>query len=266
MRKYYEYIKNSFKEQLAYRISFFMGITQKLFGILIQLCVWQALIGQSGITTSSEGVITIEEMTAYVFISSMISTLLNRDIIIDINERVRDGFISVDLIKPMNFTGYMFCRMTGGSLFTLLFQMLPVLAVAVIFIHLKTPALQDMLFFALSLVGAYMIMFFITFILGLLSFWYTSMWQVVALLDTCINLFAGSWIPLWFFPEVFNTISSFLPFRLMYYVPISIYLGKLEYAECWFAVLQQIIWAGILYGITRLVWHAAIKKLVIQGG
>ena len=33
MRIYWEYIKNSFKEYLAYRVDYFAGIIQTLFGL-----------------------------------------------------------------------------------------------------------------------------------------------------------------------------------------------------------------------------------------
>jgi ABC-type uncharacterized transport system permease subunit len=52
----------------------------------------------------------------------------------------------------------------------------------------------------------------------------------------------------------------------MYFVPISIYLGTMTPLECLYAILQQFAWMLVLYGLTRLMWQAAIKKLVIQGG
>ena len=266
MRKYYEYIKNSFKEYLAYRVEYFTGITQTLLALLVQLYLWRALLGQSGQASTDTGVITLGDMTTYVLVATLLATLTSNNIIYDIVDRIRTGQISTDLIRPMNFTAYMFCRMVGGSLFNFLFRLIPVLVIGMIFLDFQFPSIPNLIFFCVTVVNAVIIMFLVTFSLGMLSFWYMAMWQVDVLLGSAIALFSGRLIPLWFFPKVLVSISSFLPFRLIYFVPISVYLGKVEIIDCWYSVLQQVIWIVILYTVTRLMWHGAVKKLVIQGG
>lgn len=266
MRKYFEYIKNAFKESLAYRVEYFLGITQRLFILLVQLYLWRALLGQSEQASTDMGVITLNEMTTYVLISTIISTLVSSNVIENMSDRIRNGQISMDLIKPVNFKTYMFCSMIGRSFFNFLFQLLPILAIGLIFIGIEYPSMQNLLLFCITLINAILISFLISYSLGLLAFWYMSMWQVDALLWTLIRLFSGAWIPLWFFPKILVNMSNFLPFRLMYFVPISIFLGKVELVDCMYLLIQQLIWIVVLFGITRLMWHPAIKKLVIQGG
>ena len=53
MRKYWEYIKNSFKENLTYRVLYFTGILQTVLALVVQLYLWRALVGQAGEVTSS---------------------------------------------------------------------------------------------------------------------------------------------------------------------------------------------------------------------
>jgi ABC-2 type transport system permease protein len=266
MRTYYEYIKNSFKEFLAYRVDYVAGIIQTLLSLLIQIYLWQALFNQSKLVATNLGLVDLKDMITYVLISTLMSTLGRSNLIYDINSRVRSGQVSADLVRPFNFMGYMYCRMIGRNLFNFFFQLLPVLAVGLIFIHVSFPSVPNLLFFVIMTIGAQLILFLITFCLGLLAFWYMSIWQVDILLGTAFDLFSGRWIPLWFFPTALVSISAFLPFKLVYFIPISIYLGKLGTQDCWYAVLQQLIWIVILYGLSRLIWHAAVKKLVIQGG
>lgn len=266
MRVYYEYIKNSFKEYLAYRFEYFTGIIQTLLSLMVQLYLWNALMGRSGPVSTNSGIVTLEDMVTYVLVSTLISSLARSRVIYDINERVRNGQISADLIRPVNFIGYMFSRTIGRSFFNLIFQFLPVLVIGIVFLDINFPSIPNLLFFGISAINAMIILFLITFCLGLLAFWYMYIWQVDMLLGTAFELFSGGWIPLWFFPSVLFTISSFLPFRLVYFIPISIFLGRLEVQDCWFMILQQVIWIIIFYGITRIIWNAAIKKLVFQGG
>jgi ABC-2 type transport system permease protein len=266
MRTYYEYIKNSFKEYLAYRVDYIAGIIQTLLSLLIQIYLWQALLSQSGQVSTNMGIVNLKDMITYVLVSTLMSTLGRSNLIYDINTRVKSGQISSDLIRPFNFMGYMYCRMIGRNVFNLFFQLLPVLVVGLIFMDVSFPSLPNLLFFGITVIGAQMILFLVTYTLGLLAFWYMSIWQVDILLGTAFELFSGRWIPLWFFPMFLVNISTFLPFKLVYFIPISIYLGKLGITDCWFSLLQQLIWVLVLYGMARLIWQAAVKKLVIQGG
>ena len=256
----------AFQNGLAYRTEYFVGMFRSVVILLVQLCVWQALLGKTGQVASNNGIITLREMTTYVLMSTLISTLIARDVIEDMSDRISNGQISMDLTKPMNFQTYTFCNMIGQNLFSLLFQLLPILAIGLIFIGINFPSLPNFLLFCLTLINAIIIMFLITYSMGLMAFWYTRSWQVNYVFLTFVRLFSGMIIPLWFFPQILVNIGNFLPFRLMYYVPISIFLDKITFVDCLYLLLQQLIWIGVLYLVTRLVWRTAIKKLVIQGG
>lgn len=264
MKKYLKFIQISLKNGLAYRIEYFVGTFRNLVILLVQLCVWRALLTAGPVNTSS-GTVTLREMTTYVLVSSMISTLLTVNVISDMNDRIRNGQIAMDLMKPMNFQVYQFCNMLGQNMFSFMFQLLPILAVGLIFFGIGFPSIPNFLFFLVTLINAIVISFQVNYCMGLVVFWYMRGWQntIIWMLN---RLFSGAYIPLWFFPSVLVTVSYFLPLRLMYFIPISVYLGKLTAMDCMFSILQQFAWMLILYGLITLVWRAAIKKLVIQGG
>jgi ABC-2 type transport system permease protein len=264
MKKYLKFIQISFNNGLAYRVEYFVGTFRNLVILLVQLAVWKALLTAGPVTTGS-GVVTLREMTTYVVISSMIGTLLTVDVIFNMNDRIRNGQIGMDLVKPVNFQTYTFCNMLGQNMFSFLFQLLPILVIGVIFVGIELPSIFNFLLFLVTLINAIVIMFQMNYALGLVAFWYMRGWQstIVWILN---RLFSGRYIPLWFFPPILVTISYFLPLRLMYFVPISIYLGTMAPLDCLYAILQQFAWMVLLYGLTRLMWRAAIKKLVIQGG
>jgi ABC-2 type transport system permease protein len=264
MKKYLKFIQISFNNGLAYRVEYFIGTFRNLVILLVQLCVWRALLTAGSVTTDS-GLVTLREMNTYVLISSMIGTLLTVNVVWNITDRIRNGQIAMDLLKPMDFQAYTFANMLGQNMFAFLFQLLPILAVGVIFVGMDFPSPLNLLFFLLTMVNAIIISFQINYIIGLVVFWYLRGWQanIVWMLN---RLFSGAYIPLWFFPSFLVTMSNFLPFRLYYFVPISIYLGTLTPLDCLYAILQQFAWIAVLYGLTMLEWRAAIKKLVIQGG
>ena len=81
-----------------------------------------------------------------------------------------------------------------------------------------------------------------------------------------IGLFSGSIVPLWFFPDALEKVSYFLPFRLIYFVPISVYLNKAGFFGSINLIMQQFIWIISLHLLMEGIWKLGIKKLVVQGG
>jgi ABC-2 type transport system permease protein len=266
MKKYIKFIQIAFKDRLAYRTEYFLGVLGFVFILMAQLFLWRATLGRTQQTLTTAGVVTMKEMTTYVFVAIVIGILIRNSLIQNMSDRIRNGLIISDLIKPMNFKGYLFSDMVGRSLFNFIFQLLPVLALGLIFLRIEYPSPLNLLLFCFALAGAMIVMFLLSFCLGLLAFWYSSMWQLNTLMWGFISVFSGMYIPLWFFPKTLADIANVLPFRLMYFVPTTIFLGQAGLADCLYMLLQQFIWILGLYLLSILMWRTAIKKLVIQGG
>lgn len=264
--KYTEHLKNSLKENLAYRTNYFFQLGGRLLSVTAQVYVWSALLGSSGQTTSSMGVITLQDMTSYVIISVVISTLVNNNVIGIIEERIRDGLIAFDLIRPMSFQLLTFCRAFGISLFNFLFSLLPVLIFGILVFGLNSPSLPNILLFLWSLLNGIIISFLVSYSVGLLGFVFISIWHLSRFLTDLTLIFSGSWIPLWFFPGFLAKIAEYLPFRMIYFVPTSIFLEKYTTNEGLTLILIQLIWIGILYVLSRGIWARVVHKIVIQGG
>lgn len=69
-----------------------------------------------------------------------------------------------------------------------------------------------------------------------------------------------------FFPEIFQTISFYLPFRYMIYDPISIILYQLQINQIIMILVRQLLCIICLYVITKDLWIIGIKKYEAQGG
>ncbi len=267
MRVYIEFIKNAFKQNLAYRANYFATFATTIIHIFIRVYLWRALLGYSGQASTSMGVVTVGDMTTYVLVSSMIARFTDRDSIsYYLDDRIRTGLISTDLIKPMNFQAHVFSRMIGTNLFNFLFRLLPVLVLGIVVFGIEYPSVENIPLFSVIVLNGIVISFQTTYIVGLIGFWYLSIRHLTRLLDIVITLFSGIWIPLWFFPQTLAEIANFLPFRLIYFAPLSIYLGRVEFTDGLYMFMQQIIWIAVFFVMTKIVWSRGIRKLVIQGG
>ena len=77
---------------------------------------------------------------------------------------------------------------------------------------------------------------------------------------------SGSLIPLAFMPDGLRLCLEYMPFASMSYTPVMIYMGKYAGYEILFRIGLQALWAVLLYGLSKLIWMGAIKKLCVQGG
>jgi ABC-2 type transport system permease protein len=264
---YRELSFNAFRANMAYKTEVGMFLFGQIINIFVQVYIWYAIYGSHQQLQSNIGSVYISEMITYVVISNCIAVFATSDVIYKISNKVSSGEIVMDLIKPMSFRSTVFCQSLGANLFRILFELIPVILVSLLFFHLLLPQWTHLLFFLLMLVNSLILNFLVTYIIGLISFWYILVWQLNTVLNGLVRLFSGAFIPVWFFPDSFVTISYFFPFRLMYYEPVSVYLGKVSggYAIS-LIILQQFLWIIGLLLLERLMWSRAVNKLVLQGG
>ena len=266
IRVYIEFMKNTLQSNMAYKFNTFLRLFSKILFLFIQIAIWRALFKGTTEVSTNAGFVTLSEMITYVIVSSLMSVIISSNTIGRINQKIRSGELSIDLIRPIRFLTYIFSETVGNMSFRIMFEIMPLLILSTSFWSISYPSFYNSLLFSVALVNGMLLYFLLTYVIGLLAFWYLNIWQLDRLLGDLIRLFSGSFIPLWFFPKVLLKISNVLPFRLIYFTPLSIYLGKIEYTESVELILQQWLWIIILFITQRIVWKKGIRKLVIQGG
>ena len=267
MRVYWEFFKNEFQSLLVYRFSTVLALLRGIVGTFIQVAIWKALYrGATAVETALSGSITIDDMVTYVILSSVVYIVASSSIVERIDQRIKSGEIAIDFIRPVSFMGQILARVLGANTYRVVVEMIPLLIVAIPVFGIVLPGIEFIPLFTVTLLFGMIIHFLMTYIIGLLGFWYMSVWQLNSYLGMAISLLSGSFIPLWFFPGFLVSVSSYLPFRLIYFTPISIYLGKIELMEAAALAGQQVIWICILLAAQKLMWSAGVRKIVIQGG
>ncbi|MFF2093158.1 ABC transporter permease [Paenibacillus sp. NPDC058174] len=264
---YREMTMNAFRTHLAFRAEVLLFLFGQLFKIFVQVYIWHALFGDSGQLASQAGSISIQEMITYVVISSVISVFATNDVIFKVSSKVSSGEIAMDLIKPMSFRSVVFCQTFGTNMYRMLFELVPLVIVSLLFFHVQLPSLASGIAFLVLVFNGLILNFLITYTIGLIAFWYILIWQINTVLNGLIRLFSGAFIPIWFFSDSLVQVSYFLPFRLIYYEPISVYLGKVTgWQELLAIVIQQVAWIIGLLLLQKWMWSKAVRRLVVQGG
>lgn len=270
MKLYWEFVKIAFRSRLAYRSEVGVLFVGRILALFVQVAIWKALLGVEGRAESSIGSITLREMVTYVIISRTIAVFVSLfagySPLWRIGEKIQNGEIAMDLTRPVGLRENLFFETLGNNLFEIIFGALPMLLAGALFFGLDVPPPAYLLLFAAAAVNGLLIYFMLSYMAGLIAFWYLTVWHLERFLNDLILVFSGALIPLWFFPPFLVTVSEWLPFRLIFYTPISIYLEKHSMPEVGSLILQQFAWLGVLLLVERVMWKRGVRKLVIQGG
>ena len=262
MSLYLAMIGKSYRKHLAYRSEVWVRIVISVLFIGIQVALWTALIGSGDV----DG-ITLPDMITYAVVYGMSSLAMADRVLAEVDDKLRTGDVAVDLIKPYSFPLTLVADQLGRSAFAALFTSLPTVIVAALLFGFSLP---PSLGSAVAYVAAFPISLAISFALaclvGMLGFYFLATFHFQWALGALRTLFAGTMIPLWFFPDGLRLLASLLPFQFLGFVPGAIWLGAYSGAETVGMLALGLAWAVGLGGLAWWMWSRITHRLVVQGG
>jgi ABC-2 type transport system permease protein len=262
MNVYLAMTAKSFRKHLAYRSEVWVRIVIGVVWVGIQVAVWQALIGSGEV----DG-ITLGDMITYAILNTVMALALMDRSLADLDQKIRSGDIAVDLIKPLHYPLTLVADGLGRSLFSALFSVLPTLLIASLFFGFQAPAsFGNAVAFAVAFSIALAISFALACMVGMLGFYFLATFHFQWALGALRTLFAGTMVPLWFYPDRLRTIAEGLPFQFLAFVPAAAWMGELSRRELALNLALGIIWAAALIGLCWWMWDRIVRRLVVQGG
>lgn len=265
LKLYLKISKNSFDCQTTYRVNTYSKILYSVLIFSIQAYIWKAISVLSDNVSES----SINNLILYSFVSCCISVFISFETNYTprIGVKILSGDIATDFIKPINIRNYFFFDYLGLCLYKFIFNFIPVFIVCKIIFKISIKIdFMTIIIFSLSVLLACILYFLICYTVGLLSFWYTSIGQLHIIIDSSITLLSGSFIPLWFLPKAMLKLVDLLPFKYLFYSPISIFMGNTTIIESTIIIGMQLIWISIFVIISKFIYRCGIKKLQILGG
>ncbi|MFN8389087.1 MAG: ABC-2 family transporter protein [Bdellovibrionota bacterium] len=263
---YSSFMRMSFLTMLAYRLRYFTGILTYVLFVSVHYFIWKAVYSGLPADARING-FTLGEMITYVAVGWISRSFYFSNIDDEIDELVRSGQISVYLLRPVNFHLMMLSQAAGESLFRILFFSAPICIAVVTFFPVSLPpTFTDAARFFLSTASSFLILAEVNFAVGLLSFRLKSIQGIARAKYTLIQLLSGLFMPLAFFPGWFRTVVDYLPFKLISYVPLQFYLGKVSGDQIGEVFLNQVFWIVTLVGLSHYFFVRAMRRLTLQGG
>lgn len=257
------YIILAIKKNTIYRLEFFSKIADSFLQIFISCMLWKALY--SGIDDVN-GVTYLMIVTSYLISRGLSCVFAFDDFAIP--QKIWDGSISSELTKPLDLRKRIFFENFGNIVFSFIFVFLPMLIIVVIFFGIIPPySLTSFLLFLVSSMLGMGILWQISSIVQMLSFWTTHIWSVSTIKRVVIDVLSGTLVPIWFMPDMLVSFIKYTPFYYIYFVSLQIYLGNYtSYVIITKSLMLQVAWLVLLMFFSKTMWNLGKKKIIINGG
>ncbi len=285
--KYTGFFQNAIKQKYAYRFKALIFSISPLIFMLIQYYLWKAIFESNNGNLFN---ISMTQYLSYIGVGLIVEnvTLCDQDLLV--GDEIKSGNVAISLLKPLSYGAMVFSRHLGDKTGELL-SLIPVFLFIIFGIGINMVSNLVLLEFFLSLIFAFILMFLLSYMIGLLAFWATNSWGLHFLKKSLAFVFSGQAIaiqmyfsvaksdilnlPFYFVSaefikqlfQVFGYISYCLPFQAMYYTPSGIYTGIINgQQEILIYMLVQLLWIIFLLFVIKLIWKKAEKRIAILGG
>jgi ABC-2 type transport system permease protein len=258
---YVAFAAKAFAREATYRMEVFTNVGSLLVRLYLMKAVWTALYRQNAAPAG----VALHAVLTYTTIALLMSLILEIDGTRSIRDKIREGTIATDLMKPISLPLYFF---SDGVGMTLLHAVLivPSLILALLLVHIDVPAPPVLAAFVASFLLGYLVNFTLNFLMNAVAFWTLETFAIQLMIRWVSDLLSGQIVPLIFFPGILQQIVLALPFAAIYSTPLLIYLGTIPPAAYPRAFALQAGWFVAFALLAAFVWRAAQRRVVVQGG
>ncbi|MDQ2873071.1 MAG: ABC-2 family transporter protein [Candidatus Eremiobacteraeota bacterium] len=258
---YLEFAKKAFAREATYRLEVLTEIGSLVLRVYLVRSLWTALYAQNAAPMH----LPLHAMITYATVALLMSLILEVDGTRMIREKLREGTIATDLMKPISVPAYFFSDGAGQTILHAVL-VVPSILFALLLVHIDVPAPAVCAAFALSFVLGYFVNFFLNFLMNSVAFWTLETFAIQLIVRWVSDLLSGQIIPLTFFPGVFGRAVFALPFAAIYSTPLLIYVGVIRPDAYLASFAVQIVWLALFAALSTFVWRAGSQRIVIQGG
>ena len=257
------FARTQLQRHLAYPGDFWMAPLARLAIAFGLVGFWNAVYA-AGVTP---GGMSKSMMLAWAGAAVVITRLVAVDLGEDMAERIRRGDIVFEIMRPAGFQSQALGAWLGRSAYTLVIDTLPISLVLWGIAGVSgPPSLAAFVLAMLSVLLAISIAFLLHFTVILIGFWTIQVRTWTWLLASVIQLSAGFFVPLWLLPDPIRETLQYLPFSMLYHVPLSTFVGRVEGVEALRLVAFQAAWLPALWLLSRWMMQQARRRVLVQGG
>jgi len=182
-----------------------------------------------------------------------------------IDQEVKSGNIAYMLNKPYNYLMFQLSLWTGEFLPQFIINLLA--GSVMVYFWVGPIKFNGFTFLPvlITIIFATLMEFFIRMSIGFSAFWLEDTNMASFIYHKIIFVFGGMLIPLDFFPPLFRTIASYLPFGFMVYEPAKLFI-RFDWMNFLYVIKMQCLWVMVTGFICYFIYSMGLKRLNINGG
>lgn len=265
-QKYGPVLSIGMQDTFVYRWNFLIRAVFSLVPLIGTVFVWSAVFHARG---SNIGPYDFPEMVFYFLLTLLVENLVTpTEDEWRIAAEIRDGQISALILKPLDHLTYRSSLFFSyRALYTAVTT--PIVGLVFLYYHsyLRLPQhLSTWPIFALSVLMAALIQFFIAYSLAMMAFWVLEISTIVFIFYSFEYFLSGQVFPLDIMPAGLQSFLKFCPFTYELFFPVQIYMERIPSGALWQGLAIQACWALLAYLIARSLWRLGVRHYQAVGG
>jgi ABC-2 type transport system permease protein len=261
LRAYPTLLRVGLAEAVAYRAEFLVWMLSMTMP-LVMLALMSAVAREGPIGRFDQ-----RAFTSYYLVSLVVRQVSGAWVVWQLTQEIREGTLSLRLLRPIHpLLGF-----SAESLAAMPLRVIISLPIAILV--LITTAGRDLSHdpivigcFCLSLLGAWVINFSVSAMVGTLALYLQSAISVWELWLGCFMLLSGYLLPLELFPHWLERIARWSPFAYQQAAPVEMLIGGHGRAAALRVLALQ--WAYALGAVAAMLalWQRGLKRFAAYGG
>lgn len=259
MKKFIAVFRILFQDNLNYRAQAVVWILTSVVPAITSGAVWLAAVGNGQL-----GAFDRSNIILYFLGSLTLSNLVTSSIAWDMGMEIKQGKLSLYLVKPLSYPSYQFLYNLSWRIFrSLLF--IPVLALLIIVLnsYVNWGVLYLGIYFWMAVILAHLLSFSISFFIGSWALFLEDMSGISEFFMMANWLLGGAIAPIALMPHTLRDIALNAPFRYTLSYPLEVMLGQTPADSPHFLV--GLLWLALFVVLSAIVWVNGIKRYSAVG-
>ncbi|HUY33515.1 MAG TPA: ABC-2 family transporter protein [Pirellulales bacterium] len=274
VRTWWTVLRICLEERLVYRGDFALGTLMRFLPIVTQIFLWKAIFEAIAAGGAESGEARIANYSYHDFIAYYLLTMVARafssmpGLASGIASQIRNGEIKKFLIQPIDLVGFLLVSRVAHKL---VYYGVAIGPFALVFFLCRGyfpgwPGPATLVAFALSLIMAFLLGFFLEATLGTLGFWFLEVSSLLFVYMLFNFFFSGHMFPIDMLPGVWGQIVEHLPLKYLAYFPAAVFLGKVEGTELVRELGIEVGWLAFFIVAGRMALNRGYRRYSGFGG
>lgn len=259
-RKYLAIARVSLQTALTYRANVMSGFLFYTLFLFVFFCLWRAIYAGSGV----EG-LTFQQTIWYLCVTELIGYGARTDVFRDTTDKVKNGEIAYQLIRPYRFLSYQAASAVGQLVYHLLCFGMLAFAVGMVMVGpIAGYRLWTLPFALFSMLMGIALNFGFLLLIGLSAFRIEENFGLYLIYQKLVFML-GLFIPVEFLPGWLQGVAKCLPFSYVAWGPARLMVG-FDWAIMADVYIKQAFWLIVVFGSAALLYRRMVRGLQGQGG